>query len=350
MRVLHLADRLSRRGGADHHLRDVLAAQRTRHRLTLAVGRVNASSPAGVTVKKVRGLASPVPSTSGLAGLDELLEAADVVHCHNVMNPVVLRRVGETGKGVVTVQDHRVFCPGPGKTLPSGAPCREGFADAPCAVCLPDGAYRERMVALTGERLAALAGFRVIVLSEYMQKELAAVGLESVVIPPWVEVGPEPVVGDGAVLAGRLVAHKAPQAAVDACRAAGVRLTVCGAGGVQLDGVDMLGWVSRPVLREVLRRARVCLFPSRWQEPFGIVGVEALAMGTPVIAQLAGGMEDWAGPGVLTGEMSQELAGLSADRALELGRLGQARVSEVFSVERLAPRIEAVYESLGGTS
>lgn len=348
MRVLHLADRLSRRGGADHHLRDVLAAQRTRHRLTLAVGRVTASSPAGVTVQKVRGLGSPVASTAGLSALTGLIDTADVVHCHNVMNPVVLAQVAASGKGVVTVQDHRVFCPGPGKTLPTGEVCGTGFTDAACAVCLTDDVYRERLVALTRARLDALQGMRCIVLSRWMQAQLAAVGVESQVIPPWVDVGPEPLIGEGAVLAGRLVAHKAPLAAVELCEAWGVPLTVCGVGALadQMHGVEHMGWIGRPVLREVLRRARMCLFPSRWQEPFGIVGVEALAMGTPVIAQVTGGMDEWADVGCLPWD-DADLSALTPERALELGRAGQAMVRERFSQERLSPRIEAVYGTVG---
>jgi glycosyltransferase involved in cell wall biosynthesis len=51
-----------------------------------------------------------------------------------------------------------------------------------------------------------------------------------------------------------------------------------------------LGWgeADTTTTQDLLTRARCLLFPVRWQEPFGIVLVEALACGTPVVA-LAGG-------------------------------------------------------------
>src|SRR5690606_14974274 len=43
----------------------------------------------------------------------------------------------------------------------------------------------------------------------------------------------------------------------------------------------------------IYRRARALLMPSRWQEPFGIAGIEALAHGVPVVAYDSGGIADW---------------------------------------------------------
>lgn len=316
------------------------------------MGKRRASDPAGVRVSEVRGLSSPVESGSGLEGLDALLAEADVVHLHNVMNPVVLRRVVARGNAVVTIQDHRVFCPGPGKTLPDGEACSDPFSGALCAPCLPDAAYRERLVALTEARRAALDGASVVVLSDYMRDEVVAAGLGPVhVVPPWVEAAERPSpLGDGALLGGRLVRHKDPLQAWRAWKRVGGRLRVCGAGGLedQLEGAERLGWVSRRVLREVLAASRVLLFPARWQEPFGILGVEALAVGTPVIAMARGGIAEWAQAGVILVEdedqMSEALARVSSDDALaaELGEAGWAHVREHYSRERLLPRLEAV--------
>ena len=63
---------------------------------------------------------------------------------------------------------------------------------------------------------------------------------------------------------------------------------------------ESLGWLSRAALRKAMADARAVLFPARWQEPFGIVGVEALAMGTPVIANPTGGMRDWCTQGTIS--------------------------------------------------
>ena len=81
-------------------------------------------------------------TTSGLAGLDELTGQHDRVHVQNVMNPVALKTAVDTGRAIVTVQDHRVFCPGPGKTLPDGTRCHHSMSAEACALCLDDEAYR----------------------------------------------------------------------------------------------------------------------------------------------------------------------------------------------------------------
>jgi glycosyltransferase involved in cell wall biosynthesis len=43
-----------------------------------------------------------------------------------------------------------------------------------------------------------------------------------------------------------------------------------------------------------MRRAAVVAVPSQWPEPFGLVGIEALAEGRPVVACDSGGISDWA--------------------------------------------------------
>ena len=94
-------------------------------------------------------------------------------------------------------------------------------------------------------------------------------------------------------------------------------------------GVQWLGWLSREALIAELRAARVLLFPSRWQEPFGILAVEALAQGTPVIAMESGGVSDWARAGTVLVERGDVKGMARALRELwqhpeEVKRLGQA--------------------------
>ena len=213
MQILYLTDRLSLRGGADQHLLQVVSdACDFGARVKVAYGRAepDVSLPNGAEALRIKGLASAVPSTSRLGALRALLDVSDVVHVQNVMNPVPLRWAVETGRAVVTVQDHRVFCPGKGRTLPSGERCQRSMDHEACAECLPDEGYCTRMLTLTRERLEALHGAKILVLSRYMAHELEEAGLSGVeVLPPWVAVGAsEPVVGQGFVIGGRLVAHK----------------------------------------------------------------------------------------------------------------------------------------------
>ncbi len=363
MRVLFAADRLSIRGGADLHLRQVIEwALEMEWRVDLAVGRIDpeAGVPMGVSLTRIRGLAASTATGSRLESLGPLMESADVIHAQNVMNPEALRRIIGTGKAVVTVQDHRVFCPGMGKILPGGTRCRLPMADADCSICLEDQTYRQKMEALTTERLLALRGASLIVLSHYMADELAAVGLGgAIVIPPWIRPGRSRIDPGGAfVLAGRLVRHKGVLDGWRAWSEAGrpLPLKVLGEGplGPDLEGVDFMGWLDHRRCVFEVSRARALLFPSFWQEPFGLLGIEALAQGTPVIAAASGGMEDWVDAGCIRIEQgdvsgfSGAVARLAADplAARSLGEAGRVMVGERFCRRVLAPRIEAVYESV----
>jgi glycosyltransferase involved in cell wall biosynthesis len=61
----------------------------------------------------------------------------------------------------------------------------------------------------------------------------------------------------------------------------------------QSAGAEVLGWVDRARMGSLYRRAAALVLPSRWQEPFGIAGLEALTLGTPVAAWRSGGVADW---------------------------------------------------------
>ncbi len=360
MRLLFLADRLSTRGGADLHLLQMIAsARRAGADVTLGVGRLDGDVrvPEGVVVERVRGLASAVATRSGLRGLAGRVGAADVVHLQNVMNPAAVTRAVVPGRTLATIQDHRILCPGPGRTLPDGRRCTFAMGPGPCAECLGDATYRARMLDLTAARQRALHDARLIVLSRYMAGELAEIGRRSEVLPPWVTPGPgRRRAGSTVLLAGRLVAHKQPEAAVAAWRGAGrplpLRVAGDGPADVAAEDVATLGWLDHERLVTELRQARVLLFPARWQEPFGIVGVEALAQGTPVVVSDVGGTRDWSDHGCLRVDpgdveaMSTAIRTLTDDpgRALELGRQGQCAVARRFARDDLEPRLWRLWE------
>jgi glycosyltransferase involved in cell wall biosynthesis len=97
---------------------------------------------------------------------------------------------------------------------------------------------------------------------------------------------------------GRVAADKGPHRAIDAARRAGRRLVL--AGPIQpgeeeffeseveprLDGdhAQYIGEVGGVRKQELFARAAALLMPIRWPEPFGMVMIEALACGTPVVA------------------------------------------------------------------
>ena len=97
---------------------------------------------------------------------------------------------------------------------------------------------------------------------------------------------------------GRMAPEKGPHRAIAAARAAGVPLVLAGviqpgqraffdrevAPHVDGDRVRFVGEVGGSEKRSLFARARGLLMPIRWDEPFGMVMVEAMACGTPVIA------------------------------------------------------------------
>jgi glycosyltransferase involved in cell wall biosynthesis len=94
-----------------------------------------------------------------------------------------------------------------------------------------------------------------------------------------------------------LVPYKRIDQAVAACASSGRRLTVIGEGPERArleamagGSVAFLGWQSDAVIREHYRECRALLFPG--DEDFGIVPIEALACGAPVIALGKGGVAE----------------------------------------------------------
>ena len=157
---------------------------------------------------------------------------------------------------------------------------------------------------------------------------------ESTVIHPPVDVEPllatRRTEGDYYLYLGRLVPYKRPDVAVAACARLDRPLKVVGGGrgGQELSDLagprtEFLGRLGDAELRELLAGARALLFPG--EEDFGIVPVESLAAGVPVIAYGVGGVRDSVTDGV-TGVLYDEpgVDGLVA----AIGRFEEARFDE----------------------
>lgn len=359
MRVLHVTDRLDARGGTQRFLLGVIAAQAAGEMAScephLAAADDDGHTPCACAVTLVPGLDAREDDPAPLPALDALVRRLrpDVVHLHTVVNPALLTWAA-AHPTLATVQDHRSFCPSRGKWTRDGRVCRETLAVDACRACFDDQAYFARLDALTHARLQGLRGLRASVLSEYMRAELIAAGVAAErvhVTPPWVHgLGPDAPreAASGVLFAGRLAESKGVWDAVAAWRRSGTKLPLVFAGtgpartALERDGFEVLGWLAPHELAAACRRAAAVLMPSRWQEPFGIVGLEALALGTPVVAWDSGGIAEWhPGPlapwgdvDALAGLLREALAGAGAraprpgfERATALEKLARAYVA-----------------------
>jgi glycosyltransferase involved in cell wall biosynthesis len=113
-------------------------------------------------------------------------------------------------------------------------------------------------------------------------------------------------------------------------------------------GVEWIGEISDQQKNEFLGRALALLFPIDWPEPFGLVMIEAMACGTPVIAYEAGSVPEVMEDGV-TGFVVRELdAAVEAVRRVGgLPREGCRKVFENrFTATRMASDYVNVYQQL----
>lgn len=346
-RVLHVTDRLTDRGGAYRHFAGV-AAWQVAHGIDVRIaagaddGTLELSCPVTIVPELAARMRTPVELSEMLAW-----SSPDIVHVHTVMNPGALEWIGALGSvvKVMTVQDHRAFCPGMGKWTLDRQPCTERMSKDLCEQCFTDDGYYEEIYALTRSRYDTLESFRVVVLSHYMARELALPPSSVHVIPPFVhglDLDASPAGEPCVLLVGRLVEAKGVADALAVWRHSGVELplVVAGAGPARevLSEAEVLGWVPHAQMAGLYRRAAALVMTPRWQEPFGIAGLEALTLGTPVAAWESGGIADWhPGPLAKWGDVDAVAGRLRAIAGT------RASVPRAFDRDLLMERLSSVY-------
>lgn len=119
------------------------------------------------------------------------------------------------------------------------------------------------------------------------------------------------------------------------------------------DRTEFSGWIDREKLSQYYQKASIVVVPSIWPEPFGMVGIEAMSYGKPVVAFNVGGIPDWLEDGV-TGflikpydvkGMAEKISYLleNPGTAEEMGMRGRKRVEQEFSKEKHITRLLEIY-------
>ncbi len=169
------------------------------------------------------------------------------------------------------------------------------------------------------------------------------------------------------VFLGRIAPLKGTHVAIEVAKRSGVPLKI--AGQVQplyreyfesqikpqIDGkfIEYVGEADIDAKNELLGQAMALLFPIRWNEPFGLVMVEAMAAGTPVLASPGGSVREVVKEGV-SGQVCESIEEMvESVKAIE-GRFQPAAirryVEENFSVERMTQAYADLYREIAHPS
>ena len=202
-----------------------------------------------------------------------------------------------------------------------------------------------------------------VVAISHAQLATAPTGLQGAsVIPNPIDADQWPLVKDKEpylLWVGRMTAEKGPHRAIRAARMAGIRLVL--AGPVQpgqeaffareieprLDGnqVSYVGEITGEHKKRLFSRALALLMPIRWPEPFGMVMLEAMVCGTPVIAFPEGSARELVTPhttGLLVDDEHEMAEACRQAAQIDPEQCRQAIVDRC-DVRRVAQRYEQIY-------
>jgi len=166
---------------------------------------------------------------------------------------------------------------------------------------------------------------------------------------------------DSLAFLGRIAPIKGTHLAIEVAKKSGIPLKI--AGEIQpmyqeyfdtqikphVDGkfIEFIGEVDVKAKNELLGNARALLFPIQWDEPFGLVMIEAMACGTPVLAFPGGSVAEVVRDGVsgwicrTTDEMAEKARSIGLAPAVV-----REYLEENFSLDAMADRYLELYQEI----
>lgn len=329
MKVLIANSQLARAGGMETYLGSFVQDMSSRgHEICVAAEygvepRVQETwCPPGIAVQPIQAFLTRATSW-----------APDVVLCNPLSEPTMEESLAGLAPVIFFAHTFYGTCVSGTKmhAFPAPRPCTRTLGMACLALYYPrrcgglNPLKARSLFFLERRRRAALKKFsHILVGSQYMREEFIKNGVspESVTVVGFPAEKPEPAtrveyVPGRVVYVGRLTKVKGVDLLLRAlsCLPMGTSSSLVVAG----DGVDRTrlmrlaahlgvpaefhGWVTAAEARKLIRDAACVAMPSVWPEPFGLVGLESVSNGVPVVAFDLGGVREWLVPG-LNGELA----------------------------------------------
>ena len=405
MRILVALDNWGLIGGSERYAGDVVVALAARgHDLALLCGARRTPAlvlPRGADLIVDANYSDADASPRELHALAQSVRTArpDVIFVLSCFQARTFRALEGLAPIVRFVQDHTLFCPSLNKILadgsncdrPLGSVCLERYFTRDGCSCFRQSGRVKPWIEGVGEFKkkffefqAGLGTRRTLVASQYMKSELVAAGdadshvavipyfthSNSAAVPPaklsketerFLAASSAPLILTPARLA-------LPDKGLDLLLAAlarvaePLRAVIAGDGPArawleakasaegQGTRVHFTGWQSAGQIETLYARSRAVVFPSTWKEPFGLVGIEAMAHAKPVVAFDVGGVSEWleherTGFMLARGDvsaMSSAIEALCRDPSLaaRLGGAGRERAQRDFTEAVHVSRLE----------
>lgn len=329
------------------------------------------------------GTDAPVKFAEDEADLFRLAAAEnlDILHVHSTLSP----RESFPVPVIRTLHGHQPYCPSGGRFLKrqqkpcdraySGIGCAWNHFASRCGSIHPMqmlGGFRD-----TQREMQTLKTIPTITVSRFLKEQMVRSGYDPKLIHvlhlPAPEVKtyvPLPTAGvPRFVFLGRITPQKGVAWLLRAVKEVTVpiQIDIAGEGyeepamrqfAAQLgleDRVTFHGWVDGEKVSALLEGSRALVFPSAWHEPAGLVSLDAMVNGRPVIASRVGGIPEVVEEGVngllvepndITG-LAQAIERLARDEkfAEHLGKAGHETVGIQFAMDGHMARLMQLYSS-----
>lgn len=330
MRILHLHEKTAIQGGAEVYISQLQHLLPLYDYETYWIGIDESEGEFHITEFEKKEITKTKDIKIVFQFIEHYIKKKDIslINIHNIFNPRIIRFCFKYLPVVKTAHGPVMVCPGKDKfwrysetpcKIPYGLHCFKHIYTEGCANRHPKRVLRAWEYVNFEIKEAVPKYKKIIVMSEYIKQGLLEAGVKAeqiycnpyftnrvdAPIPTIDKVGPKKI-----LFIGRLVSSKGPHVMIKALSSLiqqreDVSLQIIGDGNLKprlislaedlgiSKKVEFLGWLSKNEIDVKIGECYLVVFPSIYPEAFGIVGIEAMMQGKPVIAFDVGGVSTW---------------------------------------------------------